>query len=138
MALDVGKRRTGVALSDPTRLLARSLKVIRQKGKKIPAGEIADLVEEHRVGEIVFGYPFHMGGGTGEQAAYVDRYADAVADELVARNLDIEITFWDERLSTITAQQIVHDTGRRHRKQELDAIAAAVILQEYLDQQRSP
>jgi len=142
MALDVGDRRIGVAISDPTRLLARSLKVIyrRKDGGELAA--IAELLDEYEVGEIVIGYPRHLSGDIGEQARQVEEYAQALADYLRERSRQAEMTFWDERFSSVTAEEILHETGQRDRsrrprkpERKVDAVAAAVILQDYLDAQ---
>ena len=139
MALDVGRRRTGVAISDPTGLLARSLTVIQHRGRDRRLGEVADLVAEHGVHTIVIGYPLHMNGHPGGQANYVEAYTRSLGRQLATRGLDVELCFWDERLSTVEATDIMHRTGRRAKGNEdgVDAVAAAVILQEYLDRKRS-
>ena len=150
LALDVGERRIGIAISDPTRLLARGLKVIyrRKDGRDVAA--IAGLLDEYEIEEIVIGYPRHLNGNVGEQARRVEEYAQALANYLAGHRgpeRPIRITFWDERFSSVTAEEILHETGRRPREQRrrhgsrrpdtmkwvVDAVAAAVILQDYLD-----
>lgn len=137
MALDVGNKRTGVAISDPTRLLARTLTVIAHDNA---AAQIADLIAQHEVRDLVVGYPRHVGGKVGEQAKHVEAFVAALKEELQARSLSVEIIFWDERYTTLEAERILDEIGsrRRHKgRRRLDALAAAVMLQEYLDAQRS-
>lgn len=146
MALDVGDKRTGVALSDPTQLLARTLTVISHREEKHDVSAVAALIAEHGVEKVVLGYPRHLSGDIGEQAKRVEAFAEALREELQSRNLQVEIVFWDERYSTVEAERIMRETGRAERKQRrragasarVDAIAAAVILQEYLDAHRKP
>ena len=139
LALDVGRRRTGVAISDPSGLLARSLTVIRHRGRDRRLGEIIALISQHRVGTIVVGYPLHMDGQASGQTTYVEAYARSLKQRLAAHGLDVALCFWDERLSTVEATDIMRKTGKRARgsNSNLDAVAAAVILQGYLDRHRS-
>jgi putative Holliday junction resolvase len=135
LALDVGDRRIGVAVSDLTHLLARGVKLFyRRKAPDQDFAEIAKLVQEYQVGEIVIGYPRHVSGEVGEQAKKVETFAAALAAYLGPDGPCL--TLWDERYSSITAQETLRERGRQLR--HLDAIAAAAILQSYLDAQRGP
>lgn len=139
MGLDVGERRTGVALSEPAGLLARSLAVIENRRWSVQVAQIADLAIRHEVSTVVIGYPLHMAGEAGEQARRVDRFAELLADELKRRGWAAQLTFWDERLSTEAAQDIRRESQPRAagRSPHVDAAAAAVILQGYLDRSLS-
>ncbi len=134
LALDVGERRIGVAVSDPTRTIARSLCVLERRSREEDFAAIAELVREHRVGLVVVGHPRSMNGTIGPQARRVSRYAEALA-----KTLPVPLILWDERLSTSTAEQLMIETGHsaRQRRKRIDAVAAAVILQDYLDAQSS-
>jgi putative holliday junction resolvase len=135
LALDVGDRRIGAAVSDLTHLLARGVKVFyRRKQPERDFAEIAKLVQEYQVGEIVIGYPRHVSGEAGEQAKKVETFAAALAEYLAPDGPCL--TLWDERYSTVTAQETLQERGRQFRY--LDAVAAAAILQSYLDAQRGP
>jgi len=133
MALDIGDRRIGVALSDPGQVLARGLQVLHCRSRERDMAVIASLAKEHEVEKIVVGYPRRLDGTVGEQARKVEAYA-AELQEVVK----IPVILWDERLSTIRAQRAMIEAGRkrRERKERLDAVAAAVILQDYLDSLR--
>lgn len=132
MALDLGERRIGVAISDPTRTLARSLGVLERRSRAEDFAAIAALVREHEVGLVVVGLPRSLDGKMGPQARRMKRYADALA-----RALSVPLVLWDESFSTVTAAQLLIETRQaaRKRRQRIDAVAAAVILQDYLDAQ---
>jgi len=138
MALDVGRQRTGVAVSDATWSLAHSLTVIEHRGRDRRLRDVARLAQEHDVTRLVIGLPLNMDGSAGEQAAYVESYADRLAGVLSERRLAAEIVWWDERLSTVEAESLLRDAGAsRKARHRLDAVAAAVILQDYLNTLRS-
>jgi len=128
LALDVGDRRVGVAISDPIGMLARPLTVVIRSGRDYQ--RIADLAKEHDVERIVAGYPRNMDGSVGEQARKVEAYLAGLEE-----HIDVPIELWDERLSTFEAQRLMIEAGRRarERRARIDAAAAAVILQDYLD-----
>jgi len=128
LALDVGDRRVGVAISDPIGMLARPLAVVKRSGRDYK--RIADLAKEHGAELIVAGYPRNMDGSVGAQARKVEAYLAGLEEYI-----DVPIELWDERLSTFEAQRLMIETGRRarERRERIDAAAAAVILQDYLD-----
>ena len=134
LGLDVGDRWIGVAISDPTGTIARPLKTLEHRSPKADFAAVASLVEEYGVRAVVVGIPYGLDGGVGPQAERIGRYVDG----LVCR-LDVPVIRWDERFSTAAADEILLKTrkeGARRRARasgEIDAIAAAVILQSYLD-----
>lgn len=134
LGLDPGERRVGVAVSDPTGTLARPLHALERRSRGEDFDAIADLVAQHDVGLVVVGRPLSLDGTEGPQARRVDRYARALA-----AHLSVDVVSWDERFSTVAADEILRQSRsekeRRHARTngEIDAIAAAVILQSYLD-----
>lgn len=138
MALDVGERRVGVAVSDKTGLLATPLAVVGRKSKAEDFFRIARLLREHGAEGLVIGHPLNADGSAGPQARRVERYASALLEALSAEGLDLQMVLWDERMSTRRAQQLMIEAGRKARERRgwIDAAAAAVILQDYLDEQR--
>lgn len=138
LALDVGDRRIGVAVSDATGLIANPLSVIRRASKAEDFERIARLVREQDVEGLVVGHPLNADGSAGPQAQRVERYAAALADALQAEGLNLPMVLWDERMSTLRAQEVMIAAGRKRkdRRGRIDAVAAAVILQDYLDEQR--
>ena len=134
LAIDVGRRRVGLAISDPSRTLARPLATILVTPADLVeriAGEIGRLAaEDDGVGEIVVGLPVRLDGSPNEQTAYVSAFIAALRARTV-----IPILTEGERLSSREADSRLDATERdwRKRKAHLDAAAAAVILQDYLD-----
>ena len=133
-ALDVGNRRIGVALSDPSETVARGLQVIRRSSPAADMEVIRALVEEHDVQRIVVGHPLHLDGRAGEQARRAEKFAADLECEL-----GLPVVLWDEAFSTERARQAMIEAGRKRkeRRARLDAVAAAAILQDYLDSLRA-
>ena len=134
MALDVGERRIGVAVSDPLGLLARPLTTVIRQNTAHAVGAIVALVDEWTPTTVVVGLPRNMDDTLGPQAERVQAFARALEP-----HLSLPLVFWDERLSTVSASEILHRQGVRAQDQKgrVDAVAAAVILQEYLDAQHA-
>jgi putative Holliday junction resolvase len=134
LALDLGERRIGVAVSDPTGTVARPLTAIARASRQDDFEAIARLVEEYEAERVVVGLPLSLDGSEGPQARQTRRYA-----ERLGQALDAPIEFWDERYSSVRAVEILREKkGKRRRRQtrgDVDATAAAVFLQSYLDAQ---
>jgi putative Holliday junction resolvase len=130
MALDVGNRRIGVALSDPSRTVARGVQVIERTSQQADINLIGSLVQEYDVERIVIGHPLHLDGRAGDQARRTEDFATKLE-----RELEVPLVLWDEAFSTERARQAMIEAGRKRkeRRQRLDAVAAAAILQDYLD-----
>jgi putative Holliday junction resolvase len=137
LGLDVGERRIGVAVSDPTGTIARPLHALERASRKDDFVAIAALVGEYNVAAVVVGQPLSLDGSVGPQARRVARYAEALA-----QHLHVPVIPWDERFSTARADEILRETRSEKAKRrarangEIDALAAAVILQGYLDSTR--
>lgn len=134
MGLDLGTKRVGVALSDDLGLTAQAQTVLPRGGLAELLAQIKTLVDEHGVERIVVGLPRRMNGSLGREA----QRALAVADQLRA-GLGLEVVTWDERLSSVAAERILleADLTRKKRKKVRDKVAAAYILQGYLDYLRA-
>lgn len=134
LALDVGERRIGVAMSDASGTLAAPLTTVRTRSRTHAVAQIVALVRQHDVVEVVVGWPLNMDGKVGPQAMQVR----AFADELEAA-LGYEVRLFDERLTTVVADQILRDMGLKpeKRRERIDEVAASVILQDYLDHHRA-
>jgi putative holliday junction resolvase len=132
LGIDAGERRVGLALSDELRMLARPLRVLyRDRGLAPVLDELQALARAEGVGQVVVGWPLNADGSAGRQAARAAAFA-----RLVERVLGLPVELWDERLSTQEAQARLRAQGGRARaraRSEVDAVAAAVILQDYLD-----
>ena len=130
-ALDYGLRRIGVALSDPTGTIAYPLTtIVRRAGKRPPWAEIARLLAEHEVSELVIGLPFNMDGTEGPRARIVRAFAT-----LLTERQSLPIHFEDERLSSAAANWSMAQTGltRGQKKSRRDALAAAAILKTFFE-----
>ncbi|MCC6313556.1 MAG: Holliday junction resolvase RuvX [Thermomicrobiales bacterium] len=134
LALDVGERRIGVAIADELGLIASPLTIVARGSDSL--AEIAALVETRGVDTVVVGLPTGMSGREGPQTAATRRFADELATVLPEA---IHVVFWDERLSTAIADRALRDrkASRADRRDQRDAIAAAVILQGWLDAARA-
>jgi putative Holliday junction resolvase len=134
MALDVGGRRIGVALSDTTRVLASPLTTLRAEPRERALNEIAALVQRHEVAEVVVGLPLTLSGEIGPQAHVIQLFVERLKGVLTA-----PIHMFDERLTTIAAERMMVDLGMKaeQRKARIDEVAASIILQDFLDSTRS-
>ena len=134
MGLDIGDKRTGVALSDPLGIIASALTVIERTSDEAAVKKIIDLARENEVERIVVGMPRSMDGSLGKQAQAVQSFID-----LLKEGTRIPIVSWDERLSTVAAERAMLEVGmkRDKRKKRRDSLAAAFILQGYLDRESS-
>jgi putative Holliday junction resolvase len=134
LALDVGERRTGVAVGE---VLARPLTTLKRRSKAQDFDAIANLVRKHHIDTLVVGLPVNMDGSVGFQAQRITRYAERMKDALTNMELNVNLVFWDERLTTEQADETMIEIGHKlqDRQRRIDAVAAAVILQSYLDRQ---
>lgn len=134
MAIDYGDARTGVAISDPTGLLAGYTTVIHSRKPDVVAAELARLVEEHRVEELVMGFPRNMDGTEGPRAELYKSFAAQVEEAC-----GLKPVLWDERRTTVEAHNILHASGKKmkNHKKTVDAVAATLILEGYLTFKRA-
>src|SRR5450759_2892180 len=126
LALDVGNRRIGVAVSDTSKVIARPVEVIDRKQQNA-IRRIIDIVNEYQPDELIIGYPWNTNGSTGEQARQVEEFAAQLRG-----SLSVPLQFYDERYSTGEAKEIISARRRKDQVRHDDAIAAAIILQRYL------
>lgn len=134
MGLDVGERRIGVAIADELGTIASPLTMVPRGHGDL--AELRDLAIDKGVDLVVVGLPTGLSGREGPQAALVRAFAD---DLDAAVGPDIRLEFWDERLTTAVAERALRERGNRRgrRTGEIDAVAAAVILQGFLDARRA-
>ena len=130
LAVDYGKVRTGLAICDEGELLATPLAVIRQTNPEKLAQEITQIARENQVRQIVVGNPFNMDGTEGESAHAAQHLAS-----LIESSCSLPVIMRDERGTTVTAHQYLNQTDTRGKKRKavVDAVAATIILQNYLD-----
>jgi putative Holliday junction resolvase len=130
LAVDWGERRVGVALSDPSRTLASLLPTIYTSSEAETAKAVIEIVTREEVGEVIVGLPLNMDGSRGPAA----ESAESLARRLEQR-IEIPVRLWDERLTSMQARRLSQESGARigRRKDLLDARAAELLLQSYLD-----
>lgn len=135
LGLDIGERRIGAALSDPTGLIASPLAVIPRPTDEGAIQAIMALAEEHEVEGIVAGLPLTLRGEIGPQARAVQDFLDKLSP-----HLSVPLLTWDERFSTTIAERAMLEAGlsREERRRRRDTVAAVVILQSYLDSAKRP
>ena len=132
LAVDWGERRIGLALSDETQVLAQPLATLtRRAGKRFPMAQLLEQVAKHNVVGIIVGLPLDEAGAEGDAA----HAARALADDIKRRVGELEVRMWDERMTTARVLAAVREMGgsTRGRKEDVDAMAAALLLQHYLD-----
>jgi len=130
LALDLGKKRIGMAISDPLGVSAQGLPNLERTNKRADLAELARQVEEREVGLILIGNPMHMSGREGRQSAWVREFADALAERA-----GLPVRLWDERLTTVQASRVLRESGISIAKRALavDRLSAVILLQSYLD-----
>ena len=127
LGIDYGDARTGLSVSDPTGLIAGSPSVIAEWNRDKLLEKLTAYIRDNRIETIVLGYPKNMHGSVGA----------ALAEDLKART-GVPVVLWDERRTTVEAHQILREAGKKTKKHKknVDAVAATLILQGYLDAQR--
>jgi putative Holliday junction resolvase len=128
LALDVGTKKIGIAVSDPLAITARPHSTVQRNKEGIE--KIVDFVKQLEVQEVLIGLPLHLDGTEGEQAKDVRAFAARLAPKVAP----VALKFWDERLTTVEAQERLSDRRGdwRKSKKEIDAFAAAMLLEAYL------
>ena len=129
MAIDYGDAHTGIAISDPTGFLAGTTTTIHSRKAEVVLEELRKLVEQHKVEELVMGFPRNMDGTEGPRADLYREFAGKVEEAT-----GLKPVLWDERRTTIDAHRILFESGKnaKKRKKTVDAVAASLILEGYL------
>ena len=130
LALDYGRVRTGVAVSDPTGLLARPLKTITQRDRGLLLKEILEICRDLEVETLLVGIPLRGDGSPGTLVPEIEDFISALEKR------GLKVIRWSEEFSSVRALDILHRQGKRLKKNKarIDGLAAAILLQEYLDQ----
>lgn len=132
LALDLGKRRIGVAASDELGVTAQGLATLDARNRRADLAAIAAIARERNASLIVVGFPLNMNGTEGPQAEWTRDYAQAIE-----RATGLPVKLWDERLTSAEASRLISDSGSRvdRKSGTLDRLSAVLILQSYLDSQ---
>ena len=131
IGLDYGSKTVGVAVSDPLRLTAQGVEIIRRKSEnklRQTLARISELASRYQAETIVLGYPRNMNATIGERAQ-----ATLAFGRMLKKRTNLPVVLWDERLTTVAADRVMDETGVRDHKEYVDEIAAMLILQGYLD-----
>ncbi len=130
LALDVGEKRIGLAVSDPLGITAQGLSVLSRQDPETDQARLLEVAREYQVQEIVVGLPRHMDGRPGKQTEAILELSRTLGD-----SLGVPVTTWDERLTTVEAERVLiqADMSRRRRRRVVDQVAAVLILQSYLE-----
>ncbi len=134
MALDVGDKTIGVAISDPLGTIAQGLTTIKRNSNQKDLERIKEIVNQYKVEIIIVGLPKNMDGSIGPQGQKVLKFADFLKE-----NFEIPVMLWDERLTTVEAERVLIEkanVSRKKRKKVIDKLAAVLILQGYLDSKK--
>ena len=135
MSVDYGDKRVGIALSDPMHTISYPLCVIKQVNEENVINQIVQILEEKEVEKIIIGLPLSMSGKYSAQTKKVISFKELLVKELLMKDINIDINTIDERLSSISAKNIMIQQGIKtgYNKGKIDELSATIILQEYLD-----
>ena len=135
MSIDYGDKRVGIALSDPMHTISYPFTVINRIDEKHLIAEILKIIDEKQIEKIIIGLPISMSGKPSTQTKKVISFKDTLYKEFIDREINIEIDTIDERLSSVSAKNIMIQQGIKtgHNKGKIDELSASIILQEYLD-----
>ena len=135
LGIDLGDKRTGVAVTDLTGTLAGGFELIEATGLNDCAKKVMVLAVKYEVCEIVLGYPVNMNGTKGESALKTEKFKSILEKIIKEKDLTVKIILFDERLSTSLAHVYMNQTGikGKDRKQKVDMLSAQIILQNYID-----
>ncbi|MGH9685042.1 MAG: Holliday junction resolvase RuvX [Candidatus Acidiferrales bacterium] len=131
LAIDYGRKRVGLALSDELGFTAQPFATLERTNRRNDLRRLREICRQHGVTRILVGHPLHMSGETGEMAQEAARFAARLT-----KDLGIEVELADERLTTWEAGRTMAETKSRRRRGQLDDVAAAILLREYLDRKR--
>jgi putative Holliday junction resolvase len=130
LALDLGKRRIGLAISDPLGITAQGLPNLERTNKRTDFAALEELIRQREVGMILMGNPINMGGSEGRQSGWVREFAGELE-----RRTGLPVKLWDERLTSVEAGRVLRESGISIEKRAaaVDRLSAVILLQSYLD-----
>ena len=132
LALDVGKKRIGLAVSDDLGITAQGLKTLERTRIRDDLDALREVAREWNIGSLLVGKPLHMSGQESRQSEYTRDFA-----ERLGRHLQLPVIYWDERLTSVEAERMLRDAGAslEERKKAVDRVAAVLLLESYLAHQ---
>jgi putative Holliday junction resolvase len=134
LGLDVGSKTIGLAVSDPLGITAQGLETIRRKNKRMDMEQLARIVRDYQVSEIVVGYPLRLSGAEGTQSEKMRHFA-----EELRKRFDLPVHLWDERLTSSQANRVLREMELSIQKRAgaVDRMAATLILQSWMEARES-
>jgi putative holliday junction resolvase len=134
LALDVGKKRIGLAVSDELGLTAQGLETLHRNRIREDLSRLGELTKRLEVGTLLIGKPLHMSGDESRQSEYTREFADRLA-----RHTSLPVVFWDERLTSAEAERMLRESGASldQKKKSVDRLAAVLLLESYLEFRRA-
>lgn len=132
LALDIGEKRVGVAISDPFRMFAQPLEVINIRGKSDLIGKIKKYLSSYDIEKIVIGNPLNKDGSQSRFSKKIGEIA-----KFISQHYNIPTVLWDERFSSEQAQRYIQESGKKFVKKNIDKVSAQIILQSYLERERN-
>jgi putative Holliday junction resolvase len=135
LAIDLGARRMGLAVSDPLRITAQGLPTVERRNRREDMNYLKSLARRHAVAVIVVGNPINMNGSVGPQSEAAREFAAKLA-----RHLELDVRLWDERLTSVEANRVLRESGLgpAGRAKSVDQVAAVLLLESFLEAQRAP
>jgi len=130
LALDLGRRRIGLAINDELGITAQGLETLQRKNNRTDLAALSRIVRERNVDRILIGDPLHMSGNSGVQSELAHQFAD-----MLARHTGLDVKLWDERLTTVEASRVLRSSGIgiEKRARAVDQLSAVILLQSYID-----
>ncbi|MDA0205087.1 MAG: Holliday junction resolvase RuvX [Acidobacteria bacterium] len=128
LALDWGKARIGLAITDESDVYVQTLPTLRRKNRAVDLGELSRIIEDNSVSTLVVGAPLHMDGRVSPSSSQAEQLG-----RTLAKRCGIELVLWDERLTSVAAEEILAERGGKRKPGDVDRVAAALILQSYLE-----
>jgi putative Holliday junction resolvase len=130
LALDLGKKRIGLALSDPLGITAQGLATLQRTNIREDMAALSEIIQKNEVTLILMGHPLHMSGAESRQAAYTREFADRLHERT-----GIEVKLWDERLTSVEAGRVLRESGVsiEKRARAVDRLSAVILLASFLD-----
>jgi len=134
MALDVGSKTIGLAVTDPLGITAQGIDTIRRKNKRTDLAALEDVIRRYNVRELVIGLPLRMSGDEGRQSGKAREFA-----EMVREHFELPVHLWDERLTSVEANRVLRESEMSIRKRAavVDQLAAVLILQNFMEAKKS-
>jgi putative holliday junction resolvase len=133
LAMDVGKKRIGLAITDELGITAQGLPTFQRVRVRDDLEKLTKLAHDHRVGLVVIGKPLHMSGDDSRQSVYTEEFGERLRQQTA-----LPVVYWDERLTTVEAERVLREGGAtlEERKKAVDKLSAILLLESFLDARR--